>query len=372
MKEINLGRILVDNRRKMGITQEALANYLGISTAAVSKWETEATYPDIQMLPRLAAYFDISIDELIGYEPQLDKAEIQNWYRRLSEEFASVSFDEAAAHCRELTKKYYSCYPFLFQIASLLVNYSPLSGSAEKSEQIIEEALELFRRVKKNIEDAEFAKAALQMEAYCLLALRRPAEVLRLLELKPPAAFPAEPLLASACQMTGNIREAKKVLQAGIYQQLLSLIGLLSSYMGVCADDPDIFAESCRRLETVADAFHLDELHPGILLSCYFAMAQGWAVLGETENALDALEKYTSLASDDIYPLKLHGDSFFNLLDDWISDTLELGSYPPRKESVIRRSITQALTDHPAFADFSDHPRFQEMVRRLNYNEEET
>ena len=44
MKEINLGRILIENRHKRGITQEELASYLGVSKAAVSKWETETTY----------------------------------------------------------------------------------------------------------------------------------------------------------------------------------------------------------------------------------------------------------------------------------------------------------------------------------------
>ena len=61
MKEINLGRVLIENRRKRGITQEELAEYIGVSKAAVSKWEIGMTYPDISLLPRLASYFNISI-----------------------------------------------------------------------------------------------------------------------------------------------------------------------------------------------------------------------------------------------------------------------------------------------------------------------
>ena len=66
MKEINLGRVLTENRRRRGMTQDQLAEHLGVSKAAVSKWETEASYPDIFMLPKLASFFDISIDELMG------------------------------------------------------------------------------------------------------------------------------------------------------------------------------------------------------------------------------------------------------------------------------------------------------------------
>ena len=80
MKEINLGHILIENRHKRGITQDELASYIGVSKAAVSKWETGTTYPDITLLPQLATYFNISIDELIGYEPQMTKEQIREAY----------------------------------------------------------------------------------------------------------------------------------------------------------------------------------------------------------------------------------------------------------------------------------------------------
>ena len=109
MKEIHLGRILSENRRRKGITQDELAEFMGVSKAAVSKWETESTYPDILLLPRLAAYFDMSIDGLMGYEPQMDKREIRETHRRLSEEFTTLPFEEALEHCREYARDYYSC-----------------------------------------------------------------------------------------------------------------------------------------------------------------------------------------------------------------------------------------------------------------------
>lgn len=81
MREINLGRVLIENRHKRGITQDELAAYMGVSKAAVSKWETGSTYPDIAVLPQLAMFFNISIDELMGYEPQMAKEEIRKLYQ---------------------------------------------------------------------------------------------------------------------------------------------------------------------------------------------------------------------------------------------------------------------------------------------------
>lgn len=330
------------------------------------------TYPDISLLPRLASYFNISIDELMGYKPQMDTADIRKWYSRLAREFAEGAFEETLEQSRKLAKQYCACYPLLFHIGSLLVNHAMLAGTQERTYQIIEEAKAIFSRVRTDSTDPKLGKEALQMEAYCLLALQQPAEALDLLEEDSPEIGPAEPLLASAYQMTGNTLDAKRVLQAGIYKQVVAFCNLLPSYMNVSMDDPERFEKLCTRFQAVADAFQLQYLHPGLLLSCYFIMARGWAVLGESEKALDMLGKYTDLATSSIYPLHLHGDSFFDLLDEWFHDVLILGTILPRDDTVIRRSMTQALKEDPAFEPLKEEPRFQNMVSRLERNEGET
>lgn len=50
MKEINLGHILIENRHKRGITQDELASYIGVSKAAVSKWETPHSHLETALL----------------------------------------------------------------------------------------------------------------------------------------------------------------------------------------------------------------------------------------------------------------------------------------------------------------------------------
>ena len=55
-------------RKKLGITQEALAQQLEVTNQAVSKWESDQCCPDIQLLPKLADIFGITIDALFGRE----------------------------------------------------------------------------------------------------------------------------------------------------------------------------------------------------------------------------------------------------------------------------------------------------------------
>ncbi len=66
--EINLKDKLRALRQQKNVTQEALANHLGITPQSVGKWERGEGFPDITLLPKIAFYFDVTVDELLGVE----------------------------------------------------------------------------------------------------------------------------------------------------------------------------------------------------------------------------------------------------------------------------------------------------------------
>ncbi len=76
--DLNLGSVIKRLRAEHSIKQEELAEYLGISFQAVSKWETGTTLPDITLLPKLAAFFGVRIDELfsVNHEDELERIDI--------------------------------------------------------------------------------------------------------------------------------------------------------------------------------------------------------------------------------------------------------------------------------------------------------
>ena len=63
---MNIGKNILELRRAKNVTQEALAAELGVTAAAVSKWENGYTLPDILMLCALADFFGVTTDELLG------------------------------------------------------------------------------------------------------------------------------------------------------------------------------------------------------------------------------------------------------------------------------------------------------------------
>jgi len=62
---MNIGNNIAVLRKKKGITQEELANELGVSAQAVSKWENNSSCPDVSLLTKIADYFGVSVDALL-------------------------------------------------------------------------------------------------------------------------------------------------------------------------------------------------------------------------------------------------------------------------------------------------------------------
>ena len=179
-----------------------------------------------------------------------------------------------------------------------------------------------------------------------------------------------EPLLASAYHFLGNKKEAKSILQVGIFQHTVVLINLLSIYLGLCLENKDAFEETARKSYAMIEAFNLTKLHPGIILPLYFTIAQGYMKLGNSEKALELLEGYTQLATSNIYPLSLHGDEYFDLLDGWLENTLTMGSDMPRNEMTIKKSAVEAIINCKTFEPLKDDVHFRNIIKRLKTLEE--
>ncbi len=89
MGNINLGTKIRELRRKKGITQEALASALFVTPQAVSKWESNLTYPDVCLIPVIAGYFEVSLDILFDFDLREMKNKIQKIIKDASEYFFS-------------------------------------------------------------------------------------------------------------------------------------------------------------------------------------------------------------------------------------------------------------------------------------------
>ncbi len=365
MKEINIARVVVTKRRQKGLTQDELAYHIGVSKASVSKWETGQSYPDVVLLPQLAAFFNISLDELMDYQPQMERADIRRLYQTLCADFTAKPFDEVTEHCREIIKKYYSCFGLLLQMGILLYNHVELARNETQATETVALAKALFARVREESGEVALIKQALYMEASCCLSQGEPTGALALLEGSETLDLPPELILSAAYSMTGRQQEAREVLQGGMYQTLVLLFNYLPATLSVCAEDPARFDDTLRRARCVAEAFGLRALHPALEVGFLLTAAQGYMAQGRIEEALSTLWEYTELVTDSaIYPLVLKGDDYFDLLDGWL-ERLELGTQLPRSDKTVRQSMVQGVSKNPAFAPLKGNPRYESILEKL-------
>ncbi len=93
-------------RKEKDMTQEQLAEYMGVSPQAVSRWETGTTCPDIFALPALAELFDITVDGLLGVDEKEKQREIRSIISVAEEKLDKGIIDEPIVRLREALNKY--------------------------------------------------------------------------------------------------------------------------------------------------------------------------------------------------------------------------------------------------------------------------
>ncbi len=102
---MNLGNNLFQARKKAGLSQESVAEKLGVSRQTISKWETDETIPDIYQSKKLAKLYNLTLDELIDFD--IDIKEIEEIIKNTDEEKESkINWTNAWSNKYPVLKNY--------------------------------------------------------------------------------------------------------------------------------------------------------------------------------------------------------------------------------------------------------------------------
>jgi len=124
--QLDLGQKIRELRRRDGRTQEALAEAIGVTSQAVSRWEANGGYPDMEMIPAIANYFGVTIDELFGYENNRDK-KIDALVKQIKEmnsrnNGVDINIDECLALARQAMIEFPANERIMLSLAEVLYN----------------------------------------------------------------------------------------------------------------------------------------------------------------------------------------------------------------------------------------------------------
>ncbi len=118
---IYFGENLKKLRKSKNLTQEALADFLGMSFQSISKWERDETYPDITMLPSIASFFGVTVDSLLGTDMIEKEKQIDEYCKKYSRLWNEGRIDEVRAMLKIAISQFPGNYDLLAKYFKALI-----------------------------------------------------------------------------------------------------------------------------------------------------------------------------------------------------------------------------------------------------------
>ena len=171
-------------RKKADVTQEKFADYLGITFQAVSRWESGVCYPDLEMLPAIANYFNVTTDELLGVDIMNKKEKADEIRRQVHENFSKGLIDENIAILRTAINEFPNDYGLLRDLAY----YLSLRGWKNDTEAM-KESRAICDRIWKNCTDNNIRYGMLFFMAGVYQALGEQEKLRALAEELPESSY---------------------------------------------------------------------------------------------------------------------------------------------------------------------------------------
>jgi len=149
-------------RIKSNITQGKLADYLGISFQSVSRWESCLCYPDLEILPAIANYFNVTTDELLGVDNLNKQGRIDEINKKVQANFSKGLVDENITILRAAINE----FPNDFSLLSNLAFYISVIGLRRDNPEAAKESISIYERIWKDCTDNKIRYAIIQHLAY--------------------------------------------------------------------------------------------------------------------------------------------------------------------------------------------------------------
>lgn len=214
-----IGDTIQKLRKIKGLTQEQVANALGITTAAVSKWETNNTYPDISLLAPLARLLGTSVDHILNFKNKLSEEEIEILLLEAKKEFEKANVPEAINYCENLLQEYPNDLLLKFHIATVYMMYMGAAlDETILSEQYLK-CIELFEECSK-AKDNELRIASLHVLSNLYMMINELDKAENVANQLPYLDFDARMIQADILYQKGFYDQSVKLAQNCLYREL--------------------------------------------------------------------------------------------------------------------------------------------------------
>lgn len=248
--QLNLGSKIRELRRRDDRTQESIAAALGVTPQAVSRWESSGSYPDMEMIPAIANYFSVTIDELFGYENDREK-KIDALVKQIKEmnsrnNGVDTNIDECLALAREAIIEFPANERIMLCLAEVLYNagyvrygeyhlideegYNVYDTERHRNYDEWKEAIIIYEKLLKTLEIGEMRHNALKKLTQLYLNMGEHERALAAIESAPTIYGSYEFLRINAFDGKRRAEASGEALLKSINASAELIVGTMLSY----------------------------------------------------------------------------------------------------------------------------------------------
>lgn len=356
---MEIGRQIQRRRKEKDLTQKQVAATLGVTSAAVSKWETGAAMPDVAMLCPLARLLGTTVDGLLDFRPALELEEINGLLEERRKLFEQGRLEEASASCEALLREYPDDLQLKCATAGLYIMYMPADSDTERIERQIGRAVSLLEDSRRSTDPSLAANARSMLVS--LYTMREELDrALEILEEEPAVQLNVRTVRANILLRKGELEEAEKLYQTELWSAgrdvTLALVGMHNA-----ASRREDWA---RAMECVDVALRAEEiLHTGELGgltgSLYMLRAEVLRRQGREDEAMEGLTEYVNRSLEQWARLN-SGEEIRSAF----YDKLEMHS-SGMSAAYLAKYIRAALEQSEELASLREREDFQALLARL-------
>jgi len=243
---MKINQIIREKRKELFLTQEQIADFLGVSTPAVNKWEKGSTYPDITLLPALARLLKIDLNTLMSFNDDLTDIEIENFVNEMDKTVQEQGYNTAYQKAIDKIHEYPTCEKLIFSAILYLEGALTLYNVSE-----IEQYRKIYETFYKRLATSEIPEIRDTTISMLISYARNRGDFSKaeeLINLLPFSTIDKEEQLAILYQQQERYKDAEKIWEhrvlSGITEIQTALMNMLEiAWLEKRENDANFFAD---------------------------------------------------------------------------------------------------------------------------------
>lgn len=343
---MKIGETIRKYRKQKNMTQEEMANRLGVTAPAVNKWENGNSYPDIMLLAPIARMLDISLDTLLSFREELTAGEVGSLVVELNERLKNGTYEEAFEWAKHKIEEFPNCEQLIWTSA-LLLDVEGIKKGVQEPEKYDACICGWYSRALESREEEIRIQAAGSLFGFYLRKkeYEKAEEYLKYFSMRDPERKSRQARLYAE---TGRIQEAYQAYEELIYAQRQLLSMVFGQMCTLAAQEEDwqrahMLVEKQSKLEKI---FEMGEYYEA---SCRLELA---VAEQDVETALETAERMLSsiedLGSFCRSPLYSH---------------MKFGEVNEEFLAQMKSELIENFRDEESFGFLKGEKRWQEIIR---------